>query len=318
MDKIIEAKNITKIYKNGIAANKNISLDIKKGEILGILGPNGAGKTTLIKQIVGFLKPTSGKIYFNKEDISLNPNLIRKNLCYQSQSNFVLRGLKTREALYYTGKLNKMTKNRIKEKIELLKKELDLNTVFNKEIENMSGGQKQIVNLAVSLVSDSKILVLDEPTNNLDPEKKALLIDFVHRLKLKYGYTIILVSHNIFEIEKIADRVAIIYDGSLLKLDTPKNYIALMGGDYKIKFFIHKDKIPKIENYFKNFSINEFGYTSIYIEEKKIFESMDYLNKEIGKEKLKDIKVLNTNLEDSYLFFLKNYRKNFIKEDLKK
>lgn len=211
MKTIIETKNLVKNYDN-IDRVKNIDLDIKKGEIYGFLGPNGAGKSTTMKMLLGLVQPTSGDIKIfgkdlkkNKREILLKTGNIIENPSYYGH----LTGL---ENMSIIETLLGLPKGSGKEALKIVSLEEDM----DKKVSDYSLGMKQRLAIAMALVRKPELLILDEPTNGLDPAGTKEIRDLITRLAREYGITIMISSHLLSEIEKIADHVGIIKDGEMI------------------------------------------------------------------------------------------------------
>ena len=217
-DSVIEFQNIVKKYDD-VAVVNNLSLEVKKGEIFGFLGPNGAGKSTSINMMVGLLKPTSGKILFNGKDSSY---LDEKEIGIRPQDVVLWNNLTCFENLYMMGKMYDMPVKLLKERIVEILEKLQLTDKKDKLISTLSGGMKRRMNIAMATIHNPSIVVLDEPSEGLDPQSRRLLWDYILYQK-ELGNTVILTTHLMDEADMLSDRVAIIDHGQLLKLDTPKN-----------------------------------------------------------------------------------------------
>ena len=223
-DSVIEFQNIVKKYDD-VAVVNNLSLEVKKGEIFGFLGPNGAGKSTSINMMVGLLKPTSGKILFNGKDSSY---LDEKEIGICPQDVVLWNNLTCFENLYMMGKMYDMPVNLLKERIVEILEKLQLTDKKDKLISTLSGGMKRRMNIAMATIHNPSIVVLDEPSEGLDPQSRRLLWDYVLYQK-ELGNTVILTTHLMDEADMLSDRVAIIDHGQLLKLDTPKKLKQIIG-----------------------------------------------------------------------------------------
>ncbi len=206
-DLILETKNLSKEYKNQKAVDK-VSLNIERNTIYGLLGPNGAGKSTILKMIVGLLKPTDGEIIFNGNILE------RKDLKYIGsliESPALYGNLTAEENLMVYTKLLGIPKTRIKEVLDIV----DLKNTGKKRASQFSMGMKQRLGIAIALLNNPKLLILDEPTNGLDPfgiqELRNLISSFP-----KKGITVILSSHILSEVSQVVDKIAIINEGKLL------------------------------------------------------------------------------------------------------
>ncbi len=218
----IVIRNLTKIYDNNIHALKGVSLEIKKGEIFSILGPNGAGKTTLIKIIVGQLKPTSGEVLVLDKPISEfigSPERLR--LSYVPQENLFWDHLKVLENLKLMASLYDIPKKEAMQRIQELLDEFKLSEHKNVLAEKLSGGMKRKLAIAMALLNDPDIIILDEPTTGLDPRARAELLADIEVLRGK-GKTVIITTHIIEEAERLSDRVAIMDEGRILDVGSPE------------------------------------------------------------------------------------------------
>ncbi|MGG4264561.1 ABC transporter ATP-binding protein [Peribacillus simplex] len=219
MKTIFNIENVTKEYpKRKIKANNDITFEIYEGEILALLGPNGAGKSTLIKQMMGLIKPSIGRVYFNGKDVHENSKYLTENVAYYSQDPHAITSLRVWESLYFTSRLRGFSKSAALYETDQLLDEIGLKEYKNEYLKSLSGGQKRLVSVALTLTGNPKVLIFDEPTNELDPVKRRKVWELITN-KNKEGATIILVTHNILEAEQVVDRVAIINEGRLITLD---------------------------------------------------------------------------------------------------
>ena len=216
----IETFNLTKRYGDFTAVD-TLDLKVENKSIFGFLGPNGAGKTTTIKMLTCLIQPTSGTANVADYDIIQNPNEVRQKIGMVPQLVSLYGDLTAREnaelcADYY-GMPHDLKEQRIDELMELV----DIKYAENKMVKQMSGGQKQKVSVVASLVHQPDILFLDEPTIGLDPTTKSVLWDLIDELNQK-GHTIILCSHDMYEVDMLCDNVGIINLGKLAAFDTPQ------------------------------------------------------------------------------------------------
>jgi ABC-2 type transport system ATP-binding protein len=211
---------------DGLLAVDNLNLEIKEGEVFGFLGPNGAGKTSAIKMMVGLLKPTSGQVLFNGDEIEP----VKKGTIGVCPQELVLwEGLTCVENLTFMGNMYGIPKPLLKEKVNTLLDTLALSDKANEVVSKLSGGMKRRLNVALSLVHDPVIVFLDEPSVGLDPQSKLLLWDFIRSLRDREGKTIVLTTHMMEEADALSDRIAIIDHGKLLLLDTPEDLKKTIG-----------------------------------------------------------------------------------------
>lgn len=220
-DWVYEIECVNHTYKKGkvkVKASDDISFRIRAGEVLGILGPNGAGKSTLIKQLVGLLKPTEGRVLYNGVDVHKQVRTVASEVAYYSQEPHVLSALKAFEALVFTGRLRGMSKKAAEQEASLLLERFELTDAGPKQLKQLSGGQKRMVGIGTTLIGSSRVLILDEPTNELDPKKRRLVWNLIQEQQSR-GATVILVTHNVLEADSVVDRVAVVNHGNLLAID---------------------------------------------------------------------------------------------------
>jgi len=216
---IIEAQNISKNF-DGLTAVDGLNLKIRKGEVFGFLGPNGAGKTTSISIIVGLLKPSTGQVMINGKDVKeIDKGII--GIC--PQELVLWEQLTCKESLMLMGEMYEVPKDLLKSRVDKLLEDLILEEKANTIVGKLSGGMKRRLNLALALVHEPDIVVLDEPSEGLDPQSRRVLWNYILSLRIEQGKTVILTTHLMDEADRLSDRIAIIDHGCLLKLDTPDN-----------------------------------------------------------------------------------------------
>lgn len=219
----IQIEDLTKIYKsNNVKAIANLELEIYRGEIFGLLGPNGAGKTTLIKMLVGLLKSTSGKILYNGDEISPSSSKLRRLIGYVPQDLVIWKGLTTYENLHVLGTIYQIPEKELKERINHLLEGLYLLDKKKEIASKLSGGMQRRLNLAMGMIHDPQILLLDEVFIGLDPQTRVYLYDYLRDFASKDNKTIIITSHLMEIIDSISDRVGIVDLGKVLAIDTPE------------------------------------------------------------------------------------------------
>ncbi len=216
----IETKNLTKVYKDFTAVN-SLNLEIPDNTIFGMLGPNGAGKTTTIKMLTCLIQPTSGEATVGGYDIKKNPDEVRRLLGMVPQQVSLYKDLTVMENSQLCADYYGINPNERDSRIEDLMELVDIKYAKDKLISQLSGGQKQKASLVASLVHRPKILFLDEPTIGLDPTTKRTLWDLIRELN-DDGHTIILCSHDMYEVDMLCDNVGIINTGNLVAYDTPQ------------------------------------------------------------------------------------------------
>lgn len=217
---MIQVENITKKYGSFTAVDK-INFQIEEGEIVGFLGPNGAGKSTTMNMITGFIEPTSGKIIVDGYDISKKPKKAKKQIGYMPEGTPLYSDLTVKEFITYMAELKGVSTKEKKAMVEKVIEDTGLKEVQNKLTRNLSRGYKQRVSMAGALVSNPKVIILDEPTVGLDPKQVTEIRALIK--KLGQDHTVILSSHILSEVSQICNRVIIINKGKIVAIDTPEN-----------------------------------------------------------------------------------------------
>jgi len=215
----IEINNLNKKY-NDILAVKNINFKIKKGSIVGLLGPNGCGKTTTIGMMLGLIKPSSGTVFINGENIENENNRtkILQKVNFISPYVELPKKLTVEENLKVYGKLYGV--NNLQDKILELMQRLNLIEFKKRKTGELSSGQKNRVSLAKALINDPEILLLDEPTASLDPDVGDYIRSYIESFASKKGATILLASHNMNEVERLCNEVMMMKNGSIIDKGT--------------------------------------------------------------------------------------------------
>ena len=210
---MIEVKNLTKRYGKKVVLN-NLSFDVQQGEVVGFLGPNGAGKTTTIKMLTGFLPATAGEIKICGYDVREEANDVHKSLGYLPENNPVYSSMRVCEYLKFISKLKGVAFRKVGSHIDNIVDQCDLDDYRKAVIKNLSKGCRQRLGLAVALIGDPEVLILDEPTAGLDPYQVVQFRKIIERLSKKHA--ILISSHILSEIELISNRIVIINDGELI------------------------------------------------------------------------------------------------------
>ncbi|WP_457551905.1 ABC transporter ATP-binding protein [Desulfobacula sp.] len=209
-------KKINKTFSTGFKKYPvlhDVSFQVNKGEIFGFLGPNGAGKSTSIKLLLNFIQPSSGSIFI--DDIMVGKNNFQHRIGYLPETPCFYENLTGFETLIFAGKTSGMDKKILKGAVEKALNRLDLNPAGDKLIKAYSKGMKQRLGIAVALIHDPEIFILDEPMSGLDPMGRKLITDVILELKQR-GKTVFFSSHILSDIEKLCDRIGILNKGKLL------------------------------------------------------------------------------------------------------
>ena len=307
---LISINNLSKTYKNGLKALNNVSLNIKKGEILAMLGPNGAGKTTLISIICGIVTPSSGKVNVDGFDIINDYRQTRSKIGLVPQE-LTLENFETvfNNVSFTRGLYGKAPDPKY---IESVLKKLSLWDKKDNILRQLSGGMKRRVLIAKALSHKPSILFLDEPTAGVDVELRKDMWKSVEALR-ESGVTIILTTHYIEEAEAIADRVAVINNGEIIVVDQKKDLLNKMGRK-KLRIDLHEktDTIPEsLRKYDLELSGNKLSLTYSYDTQKQR-TGITNLLQDIRDQglKLKDLKTEESTLEKIFVTLVKENNEN--------
>ena len=287
--KLIEAKNLKKSFGDFVAVD-NINLNVERGEVVGFLGPNGAGKSTTMKMLTGFLEPDGGEIFIGGIDLKSKPLEAKKSIGYLPEGAPSYSDMEVSEFLSFVGKMRGLNNNgSLNTRLSDMAEQINLKEVWHKPIETLSKGFKRRVGIAQALIHDPDILILDEPTDGLDPNQKYEMRDLIK--KISTNKAIVISTHILEEVEAVCSRTVIIANGQLLANETPDN----LGKQFNKK------------NMFSLKVANKLNNTQI----KDIKSSLDY----------KKVTVKNLNITDTLILIedeKENINLNKIMTQLKK
>ena len=287
--KLIEAKNLKKSFGDFVAVD-NINLTVERGEVVGFLGPNGAGKSTTMKMLTGFLEPDGGEIFIEGIDLKSKPLEAKKSIGYLPEGAPSYSDMEVSEFLSFVGKMRGLNNDGLlNARLSDMAEQINLKEVWHKPIETLSKGFKRRVGIAQALIHDPDILILDEPTDGLDPNQKYEMRDLIK--KISTNKAIVISTHILEEVEAVCSRTVIIANGQLLANETPDN----LGKQFNKK------------NMFSLKVANKLNNTQI----KDIKSSLDY----------KKVTVKNLNLTDTLILIedeMENINLNKIMTQLKK
>jgi len=220
---MIEVKSLSKFY-GAFKAVDNLSFKIEDGQVLGFLGPNGAGKSTTMKMLTGFLTPTSGTALINGMDAVDNSVVVRRNIGYLPEGAPSYGEMTVQQFLSFIAKARLIEKSRVTASVDRVIEKLNLLAVRHQTIETLSKGFKRRVGLAQAIIHDPQILILDEPTDGLDPNQKREVRGLIR--DMAKDKIIIISTHILEEVAAVCNRVMIISEGKLLADDSPQGLIA--------------------------------------------------------------------------------------------
>ena len=230
---LLDVQHVTKTYRNGVRANDDVSVAVEAGEVFGLLGPNGAGKTTLVSQVLALAMPDAGSIRIAGEDVVRRPDVARRMCSYQPQAAAPVDGLSPLEAVELIGRIRGGNPSDVRTRARALLDALDLADVADR-VAPMSGGMARLTGFCMAAVVPGRVVVLDEPTNDVDPLRRRVLWTLVRRLA-DDGAAVVLVTHNVLEAERCVDRLAIVADGRVLAQGPPAELKAALQAPLRLE-----------------------------------------------------------------------------------
>jgi ABC-type multidrug transport system ATPase subunit len=305
MAAVYRIQHLTKIYKGSDRkANDCLCFTIQEGEFFGLLGPNGAGKSTLVNQIAGLTKPTSGSIHLYSMDVSRSPEMIPHFIALQPQHSAALSDLYPEEAIYETARFRGVNASEARRQTKALMEELGLDQVQKQQVRRLSGGQKKLVTMAVAFVGNRPVQIFDEPTNELDPVVRRIVWDKLLKLN-RQGITIILVTHNVLEAERVIQRVGIINHGRLMAIGTPGELKAQIDQRVRLELLFKAESNtdefrPLLDELGSITALASHNWT-VLCQRNTVQSAIDHIMNRIGLEKMDDFRILTPSLEDVYL-----------------
>src|SRR5436190_17336156 len=225
---MIEVSNLTKRYAGNTAVS-DLSFSVGRGEIVGLLGPNGAGKSTTMRILSCFLPATSGTVRIAGLDVFKEADEVRRRIGYMPENNPLHQDLRVREYLKFRARLKGLSRQRSRERADVVMEQCGLADVGKRVIGQLSKGYQQRVGLADALVQEPDLIILDEPTAGLDPNQIRSVRQLIKELGGKH--TVLLSTHILPEVEMTCGRVLILHQGRMIADDTPRNLEKLMSED---------------------------------------------------------------------------------------
>jgi len=250
---LLEVTKLVKSYDGRVVVNE-VSFALQSQEVVGLLGRNGAGKTTTFRMILGMVEPNSGAVAFDGHDITFLPMYRRARLGigYLSQERSDFRRLTVAQNLLAILEMLKLGRRQRLAKADELLTHYGLNHVKNQKADTLSGGERRKLEIARALVTDPKLILLDEPFSGVDPIAVEDLQKEVRRLKHEFGKSVLVTDHNVAQTLRVCDRALIINDGNVFKEGTPREIIndpavraAYLGNTFRGDEFDHDDHVPK-------------------------------------------------------------------------
>ncbi len=295
-----DIRHLTKQYVGApYPANNDICLQIYQGEIFGILGDNGAGKTTLVQQMVNLLPSTSGSIALFGQDISANPLLVPMCVGYMPQNALALNNLSVQESLYFTAHLRGLQRGDAQKERDRLIDLWNLHPIRKQTVRYLSGGQRRLLQLAIAMAASPPVLILDEPTNELDPQNRRHVWEVIRHLNRTQGITIIFITHDAIEAEKAIQRVGIMHQGRLVAMGRPSDLKQALGQKVRLELMFMPENPPQLPPEIVCHQI-EPGRWFALLDVSQVGPVLTGLD----LSKLDDFRLLSATLEDLYFHYI--------------
>jgi len=295
-----QVQHLTKFYgKETTPANDDVSFEVNQGEIFGVLGDNGGGKSTLVRQMVGLLRRTSGRIELFGESIDQNRERVSLLVGYMPQQSDALNRLTVGEAFFFTAHLRGMDRAEAARERDTLVEQLGLEDLRDRDNALLSGGQRRLLRLGVAMAGSPPVLVLDEPTNDLDPIRRRMVWDVLRNLNFRNGVTIIFITHDAVEAEKVIQRIAIMRRGRLLAIGKPSELKERLGRDLRVELRFRPEHAPVANERFR-FEVRRPDHWEFFAEWSETLKLLESLN----RNQIESVRVYSPTLEDLYLHYV--------------
>lgn len=296
---VYDIQHLTKTYPGqNHPANDNITLQIMPGEIFGLLGDNGAGKSTLVRQMANLLRPTSGTIRLFGESVGQNSLYVPMQVGYMPQDGAALNMLTVGEALYFTGHLRGLSRKAAQQERDRLIDLWQIEPLRHKPASRLSGGERRLAVLATAMVGSPPVLILDEPTNDLAPQRRQQVWHTLRQLNREQSTTIIFITHDAIEAEKIIQRVGIMWQGRLVAMGRPSVLKQEIAQQLRLELFVAEGSRPQFPPHLQFHELDR-GRWLVYLRRDEVNHTLNSLN----LNEIDDFRLYSVTLEDLYLHY---------------
>lgn len=306
---MIRMEGVVKKFGKNLVLN-GVDIEIKPGELFGIIGTNGSGKTTILKSIIGFYRPSKGVVSFKGKNIKDIRDEMKMNFGFATQENSFYGKLNVQENIKYFGELYGLTDEFIDAHMDNVLKLVDLLDARKTLADNLSNGMKRRLDIACALIHDPLVLILDEPTQDLDPGLRRDMLKLIKNIN-KNGTTIVITSHLLWEVEALCDRIAILAEGRILRIGSPYQLKQSYTKDHEIHLETIPGKYDKLLEGLRGVKkvVRVDHKVLIYTQsaEKVLKKLLTNIKKH--KEKIVDVSVRKPNLEEVFSSILKHHVK---------
>jgi ABC-type multidrug transport system ATPase subunit len=302
-----EVRSLKKVYEpTRVVANDGLTFSVEQGETFGLLGPNGAGKTTLVRQLVGLLAPTAGEVRLFGEAVIAGPGADRRigrTVAYLPQDPLGLGELRVAEALRWTGMLRGLPKSVAESEADELLDALGLHGLVDRQVRRLSGGQRRLVQIGMTLAGRLQVVILDEPTADIDPRLRRRIWELVPA-RAAAGAAVVLVTHDVAEAERALDRLLILDLGRAVASGTPAQLKARLAHRTRLELVVADD--PGVDpralaDDISGDSRVRGRRVSAWVPADEAIRTLEKVVSWAGPEALEDVRLLTPTLEDVYL-----------------
>ena len=299
-----EVRNLRKVYRSpAVTANDGIDFVVQPGESFGLLGANGAGKTTLVRQLVGLLTPTAGEIRLFGDLVTPGEMRIGRTVAYLPQGSLALGELKVAEAITWTGMLRGCGASTARTEAAELMDQLELAGLADRQVRKLSGGQRRLVQVGMTLVGRLPVLILDEPTADIDPSLRRRIWELLAD-RCRSGAALILVTHDVAEAEHVLDRVAILERGKVAAAGSPGRLKADLAHRTRIEVVVAEDATVSVDDVAASLGSEskiEGRRVSGWTPAEDAIRILEKVMSSAGQGALEDARLVTPTLEDVYL-----------------
>ena len=254
---VLEVKGIGKRFGKNVVLN-NVDVDVHEGDVLGIIGINGSGKTTLLRILIGYYKANAGSIKYRNKSLQRQYKKVKREFGFASQESSFYPKLTVKENMQYFGRLYGLSHKQIKENMQNILQLVELDDVQNVLAQHLSGGMQRRLDLACAIIHHPQVLILDEPTEDLDPLLRREIVEVIRNIN-KVGTTVVITSHILEDIEHVCNRVAILHDNTILKVGSVAELRRLYNKEEEIHLEIESGKYDRIIKFAKLKDVEQEG-----------------------------------------------------------
>jgi len=297
---VYDIRDLVKCYSGRARpANDHITLQIHRGEIFGLLGDNGAGKSTLVRQMANLLRSTGGRVSLFGQPLGADPLHVPRHVGYMPQSGGALNNLTVAEALYFMAHLRGLSRGEARAERDALLETWQLTAIRHVYSARLSGGQARLLQLAAAMAGSPPVLILDEPTANLDPRRRALVWDTLRRVNSDRGTTIIFITHDAIEAEKAIQRVGIMRAGALVALGRPADLKRQVDQQLRLELSFAPATPPRLPDGLTRME-RAPGHWLILLD----WEQVPAVLAQVRRDQVDDFRLYSATLEDLYLHYV--------------